>query len=123
MATYDNMQTRSYVASADLSAKRYYFVKMHSVAEQIALCGNGENAIGVLQDKPISGQAGAVGCSGKMPVQAGDTFAAGAKLASDADGKAVPAATGDHVLGVAATAGAAGSLAEIEWSPQGILAA
>ena len=41
------------------------------------------------------------------------------QVATDATGSAIPAVSGDFVLGVALTAGAAGFLADILFQPQG----
>lgn len=124
MATYDNEQPISLVASADLSTKRNCFVKAHTVAGQMALCGLGENGIGVLTDKPVANQAGRVVTSGKAVVKAGGAFNPGDKIMSDANGQAVVAvaAAARHVLGVAVTAGVSGSMAEVNLQQMGILA-
>jgi hypothetical protein len=114
MATYENVTSQTFVAGADLSAKQYFFVKGDSTAGQVVVCGDGEAAIGVLLNDPTSGQAAAVAVSGKVRVEAGDTVAAGARVASDASGNAISAATGDYVVGVAVRGGADGEIIEVQ---------
>jgi len=123
MATYDNRQPISLVASVDMTGFRNRFVKQHTVAGEIALAGAGENAIGVLQDKPVQSQAGNVAIDGKLVLLAGGVFAPGDKIASDAQGRAIAAVAGNHVLGVAATNGVSGSMSEVHFSPAGVLPA
>lgn len=93
--------TVSLVANADLSAKQYHLVKLANASgvAQVAICGDGEDAAGVLQDNPTSGKVGAVAVAGITQVKCGAALTAGARFASDANGKAVPVATGDTSLG------------------------
>jgi hypothetical protein len=96
---------RSWNAGADLSAVKYRFVKEHSTAEQIVLCGAGEAAVGVVQEGRPAGQACAVlrsPASSKMT--AGATLTAGQTVASGALGVAVPWVAGYAVNGWADTA-------------------
>lgn len=120
MATYENIQTVNAVAGADLSAAQHLLVKQHSVAGQVVLAGDGENAIGVLLNDPTSGQAATVAIGGKVKVIAGGTVAIGARVASDANGKAVTAATGDYVLGTAVNGAAANAMLEVVFDKNGI---
>ena len=96
------------IAGADLSAKQFYFVKQHSTAFQVVLAGSGENAIGVLQNKPTSGQAAEVECLGVTKVIAGNTITAGNNLMSDSNGKAIPHTGTNAVLAVALEGASAG---------------
>jgi hypothetical protein len=50
----------TYIAQADLSTKQFYGVKLSGADFGMDVCGAGEMAIGVLQDKPASGKAGRV---------------------------------------------------------------
>jgi Uncharacterized conserved protein (DUF2190) len=113
MATVDNIQTISAVAGANLSGSQYLFVKQHSVAGEVVVAGNGENALGVLVNDPVAGQAATVAIAGKMKVIAGGTVAIGALVSADAAGKAVVPATGEYALGFAVTAGVANQVMEI----------
>lgn len=93
-------------ADADLSDKTYRFVKATATAGGgIALCGAGEVAIGVLQNKPKLGEGCAVrfpGHTTKLVVDAGTDIAKGDKLKSDTNGKGVKTtADGDEVCAIA----------------------
>lgn len=87
-------------AGADLSAKQYFIVKVDSSGDAV-LAGDGEAAIGILQNKPTSGDAATVAVSGVSKCEAGASITAGALVSSDASGNVVTAATGDIVLGKA----------------------
>jgi hypothetical protein len=103
-------------AAADLSAKQFQAVVVDSNGKA-ALAGAGAQAIGILQNKPTSGQAAAVRVLGISKMLCGGSFNAGDLVSCDSNGKAVkytaasvsagtpePLA-GTHVLGVALEAG------------------
>lgn len=96
----------SMLAAADLSAKQYYAVKV-TASDTINLSGAGENAIGILQNKPTSGQTATVMVMGESMAIYGDTVTAGANLMVNASGKLVPATGTNAVIAVAREAGAA----------------
>ena len=79
-------------ASGDLSADQFKFMKI--TAAGVALnTTNGGFCDGVLQDKPeAADRAACVASSGVSKVKAGAAFAKGARLMSDATGRAVTAA-------------------------------
>ena len=107
MATYEKLlQVGSLVAGADLSSSQHHLVKV-SAANTVVLAGAGELAIGVVANKPASGEAAEVLAGIIVPVVAGAAVEARAEVASDASGKAVTATTGDRVFGVALTASSA----------------
>lgn len=81
----------SFTAGEDLSAKRYYLVKLNSSGEIELVDTAGEAAIGVLQDKPESGKAGLVRVNGVSKAVAGGTITAGQLLTSDDSGRVVAA--------------------------------
>ena len=91
-------------AAADLSTHQHKLVKL---ASGIALCGAGEAALGVLQNDPVSGQAADVLVMGVSRCIAGAAVTAGAKVMSDAAGKAITATSTNQACGVALTAAAA----------------
>ena len=94
------------IADADLSAKQYYFVKI-AADNKWGVCGDGELGLGVLQNKPTAGLECEVVRSGISKVVAGDAVTEGAFVASDGNGKAVPATSGEYILGVAYEAASA----------------
>jgi hypothetical protein len=74
-------------AAADLSSAQYLFVKP-SGEYGVDVCSvAGEFAIGVLQNKPVSGGAATVECTGVTKLVAGEALAAGDLVGTDANGK------------------------------------
>jgi len=84
----------SWPASGDLSSHRYKFVKQTSTG--IALAGDGERFIGILQNKPAAlGEEAAVMIAGLSKVKQAGTLTVGASIAPDASGLASAASAGD----------------------------
>lgn len=109
MATIEDAYSTNVLAGADLSDKQYYAVKLNPSA-QIILSGAGENALGILQDKPASGRVGKVMCEGKSPAIYGASVTAGNSLTPDAAGKLVPATGSNAVVAIAAESGSANEI-------------
>ena len=63
MATQEVLTTITLIAAADLSAKQFFGVILDS-AGKAALAGTAGQVIGILQNKPTSGQAAIVAISG-----------------------------------------------------------
>jgi hypothetical protein len=123
MATQDNMLCVTLEAGADLSTKQVYFVSV-AADGQIDPTGDGLDADGVLQDAPAAaGRAALVAIAGKVKVVCGGVVTRGGPVASDANGTAVNAATGDIILGVALETGASGRIIEILFQPRGAVPA
>lgn len=95
-------------ASADLSAKQFHFLTAPDANKRTTFVGTqGAMSIGVLQNKPsAAGQAAEVMQNGISKVVAHAAVAAGAAVASSNTGRAITAATGNRVLGVAMEAAA-----------------
>lgn len=83
----------SLVAAADLSTHQYKFVNIDATGKA-ALGGAGTRTVGVLQNKPTSGQIGTVVVTGVSKVVAGAAVAAGDSVQSDATGRAITLAAG-----------------------------
>lgn len=112
MSTENKLQTLTLLAGADLSTKQYCHVKM-SADRTVVAAGNGEEAVGVLQDKPAAAaRAAAVGFAGVSKVLLGGTVTAGQYISSDANGAAVVPATGERITGICIVGGAAGVVGE-----------
>ena len=109
MPTDEIVHSTSILAGADLSSKQFYAVKLNASGLMI-LSGAGENALGILQDKPASGQVGAVCCLGKSLAIYGATVTANQNLTPDASGRLVPATGSDAQVGVAAESGYVGEI-------------
>lgn len=98
--------TVTLAAGEDLSAKQWRFVKLNTSGE-VVLCGAGEQAIGVLCNKPTSGQAAEVQIGGIAKVEADAAVTAGDKLMSSADGQAATKTGTNNELGMARSAASA----------------
>tara|TARA_R110002012_G_scaffold281204_1_gene470207 strand:+ start:1312 stop:1698 length:387 start_codon:yes stop_codon:yes gene_type:complete len=103
-----------FTASADLSAKQYYYVKMSGDNTVTVCAAITDKPIGVLQNKPASGEQAIVRCFGVSKVSADATLAAGDIIGTSADGQAQPITVGSeatvHASGQALTGGAADTL-------------
>lgn len=99
-------------AEADYSTTgQYLFVNIHTTGNAILVASQGAAAVGVLSNNPNIGQAARVVYGGRTKVMSGETtIAAGSKLTTGADGRAETAASGDHVVAVAITGGADGTI-------------
>lgn len=88
------VQTTSLVTAADYSTKQYFCVKVNSsgLAE---LCGAGQNALGIIQGKPSSGETAEIMVIGESKAIYGATVAAGDNLMTDSSGRLITA-TGDR---------------------------
>lgn len=104
MARNSNLTYASYEANGNLSTYQFRFVKINSL-NRVGICGDGEEADGVLHNKPsAAGYAATVAMresGGRTKIVAGGAFSIGDQIASDASGRAVVAATGDAILGIA----------------------
>ena len=87
MAGENGILCKSFVAGADLSAKQYKFVEL-SDAETVVLAGDGEGAIGILQNNPALGEMANVMIIGisNLVVGAGGIDTIMSKVACDASG-------------------------------------
>jgi len=110
---------RTGVASEDLSAKKYYIVQLDATGGIEVGEGATDLLVGVLQNKPQSGEAAVYCFGGTSKVKAGGAVGVGAWVTSDANGKGVATTTdGDVVIGrhIGTAAAADGDLMEVQVS-------
>lgn len=109
MATSGNISTIGIAAGADLSAFQYKIIAVDGT-----LAATNAVALGVLQNKPKSGEHADVAFSGHMKAYVGGgSVAAGAQLAVTTSGYLITNATSTSgIVGRAITAAASGSLCE-----------
>jgi hypothetical protein len=105
-------------AGADLSTKQYYFVKVNSSGDAVVCAAVTDIPIGVLQNKPTSGEAAEIVVVGVTKVSADATIDEGNQIGTSADGQAAPYIAGTdttkYVVGTAiAPAGAAGVITTV----------
>lgn len=110
MAYEELLQSVSLDAASDLSGSQYRFVVVtaeHTIGSPSA---SGDKALGVLQNKPDGStvnEAATVGVLGISKVEVGTGgVTAGDEVTTDADGKAITAASGNNIAGVALATGA-----------------
>ena len=113
-------------AGADLSAEsnRYKIVKLSAANTVVLAAADTDVFFGTLERGAISGQPVHVQIAGMAKVRAGAAITAGARVSSDAAGKAKTGAVADMILGTAVETAAADT--EIIWvklSMSGILLA
>lgn len=124
MSTTENMLFITVQAGADLSASLYRFGVVAADGQVDPVGTAGADADGVIMNKPTAaGQPTqlAVGGVAKVVVGTGGVTA-GAKLQSDATGKAITAASTKHVVGKALATGAAGDIIPVLLVSKHILA-
>lgn len=98
----------SFPAGADLSGSQYKFVELGSGGTVTVCNAATDRPIGVLQNKPTSGQMATVRVRGVTKVQADAALAIGDAIGTSADGQADPKVAGtdttEYVVGTALTA-------------------
>ncbi len=120
MATHGNQIRQTFVAGADLTAKKDTFVVLTNTGERTVITpAAGAAADGVLLNDPRSGAAAAVAVFGRVKVQAGGTIAAGADVATNANGRVVAAAAGNVILGKATEAAVNNQYITVDFTPNG----
>ncbi len=105
MATSQIHETLLYAcnAGADLSGKLHYFAKIASDGD-IELAGDGGAILGTIVEAAAENSSVTVQFGGVGKAIAAESITAGARIASDINGKAVAAAVGDFEIGTALTA-------------------
>lgn len=98
-------------ASADLSAKQFTLMKVSGDNTVTFQATAGGPVLGVLQNKPESGQSADVMVAGVSKVLAGGILAADDPIQATTDGTAIKALTGDHSCGTVLIGCASGSYA------------
>jgi hypothetical protein len=120
------MNVLSLVAGEDLSSSQYYAVQMDTDAREVKVAGTpaaeGTHVIGVLQNKPVEGDAAAVATAGTSLLYMAANCDIGEKIMSSS-GKGTPAdADQKSVIGIALSSNANGDggLIEILLTPGGV---
>lgn len=78
----------TYEAGADLSSNQFYGVELTSTRTITVVNAITDRPIGILQNKPTSGQFGEVIIMGKVKILATETIAVGDQIRIHSDGKA-----------------------------------
>jgi hypothetical protein len=110
---------RSYIAAADLSSSQFCAVALDNTGK-VNLPSAGAKIIGVLQNKPKSGQVADVRVLGVTKMVAGTGgVTAGDALKANSDGTALTATSGTYQIGFAESTAAAGAYATAILLPSG----
>lgn len=114
-----NSNERTGVAGEDLSAKKYFIVQLDASGNIEVAEGATDLIVGVLQNKPQSGEAALYRFGGTTKVQAGGSISIGDWVTAASDGEAVATTTdGDVVIGRALEAADAQDIFEVQMSIQ-----
>lgn len=118
MAVYATRDTRTFLAGEDLTAGQYHFVTLEADGFVDLADADAEQCIGVLMNKPDSGEAATVALSGKVLVEAGGDITAGDEVVTNTAGEAVELSTSSSAtaitMGYALEDGADGQIIAIE---------
>lgn len=114
MAYEEALQGISIPAGADLSADTNLYKAVKLAANGIVTTTvAGEQATGILQNRPKLGDPGKVGFSGVSKAKAGAAITKGALITARADGTVGPAAATNFVIGQALEAAAANDVISV----------
>lgn len=94
MTTKANLESRSFIAAADLRTKQYYAMKVNASGQCMLPTAAAEPILGVLQNKPNLGEIATVAVFGRTKWICGNAVNAGQGVSTDINGKAVPTAAG-----------------------------
>lgn len=120
MATRQAPTTISVTAGATVNQFRFVVVQTDGKFDQVGSAGG--DADGVAQSDASDGDALDMDVAGVTKVECGASVTAADKVQSDDAGKAITAASGDHVLGKALTDGDSGDIIPVLLVSKHILA-
>lgn len=113
MAYENSLTSITLTAGANLASSQYFWVKLNT-SGQVVVAGDGDYAIGILQNSPASGEAATVAVAGVSKLKVGTVaVVAGDEAASDSAGKAATAATGDIINGAILESGSAADIVSV----------
>jgi hypothetical protein len=106
MAVQGICQTITVEAGGDLSALQYYAVALDDGLRAI----DGGEAVGILQNKPKTGEGASIGVTGHMKFRAGGAITKGDWLRVDSNSTLVTAGSGYQLVGRAWATVTSGSI-------------
>ncbi len=112
MSYFQDLETYTLEAAADLSGKQYHVMRQTDVAKcDIASNAVDDALVGVLQNKPQSGEFATIADGGISKVVVGAAVTQGENLTHNSSGRAITVTSGDVIFGMALeTAGADGQI-------------
>jgi predicted RecA/RadA family phage recombinase len=123
MAFESPLHLFTFEAAVDLSTKQFHAVTLNSAGKLILPAADGDDAIGILQNKPTAGQEGSVMLSGISMVAMTGAVAIADQVQVLTTGRGDTAASGDHVIGQCLeTAALAGDIVAVKLGSNHLLA-
>lgn len=127
MSQQSNQSVKSLIAGETFVAKQYYAVMLTTTNSTIVVAGagaaEGAHVLGVIQNKPASGEAASVAIGGTSKLIMAANCSIGEKIMSNGAGKGTPV-DGDtkSVIGIALEANLAGDdgVIEVLLTPGGV---
>ena len=105
----------SYKAAADLSAKRWYFVKLSAAETVNVTTADTDIPIGILQDKPdTAGDSAKVRIEGLSLLKLGGTVTRNTYIMSHTDGTGIAATNNKPAAALALQSGVSGDLIKVK---------
>jgi hypothetical protein len=129
MASFNNPENYTYIASVDLDSSQHYFVDQAGTNTRKVTVAAANGGIGVLLNKPKAGEHATVAIRGQVKVHAGAAVTVGALIVAAGSGFAAPYTAGVQVgsgstltektiMGRAITAAASGSVFTMDLDPR-----
>lgn len=108
----------TFKAAVDLSAKQFHCLEI-TAADTVNVCnGAGDVVLGILQNKPVAGEACEIPENGIVKGICGGAITVGQWVGTDANGQLVAKTTDkDFAYGIALEAGAANRIIAVEIRP------
>lgn len=108
MAAYSRVHAISGIAADDLRTKQYHLLRQTAAGPTVNVASRTTaqqtaqtDVVGVLLNKPNSGQAASVAVVGECKVVAGAAITQGVPVTTNQSGRAITAASGDWRIGTA----------------------
>lgn len=127
MSQASNQIVKSFLAGESFAAKQYYAVEVSTANNTVYVAGagatEGNHCVGVVQNKPSSGEAASVAIGGTSKLVMAANCDIGEKIMSDGNGKGTPVdADQKSVIGIALEANTAGDggVIEVLLTPGGV---
>lgn len=99
MAEFGRLETLTLQAAADLRNNQYQVMRISGVQLcNVASDATKTSAIGVLQNKPNTGQFADIGIIGKAKVMAGAAITAGDNISYNGSGRAITVVSGNNMV-------------------------
>lgn len=118
MSGSENLQCITVPAGADLSSSIYRAMKLGNDKVLLVAASNSEPIVGILQNKPTSGQAGQLATAGISKGVAGGSISSGDKLTATTGGALIATTTNNHyIVGHAMEDAASGDVFQVFLTP------